>query len=185
MPHSVCPWWMGYFLVSPLRRLRQDPGAMAGHLVRPGMRILEPGPGMGFFTLELARLSGADGHVFAVDVQPRMLARLSVRARRAGLTSRISARLAKDASLGVGDLRDSIDLVWAFAVVHEVPDSRVFFAECFSALKHRGTLLVAEPAEHVGTKGFSASMDVARHVGFTVRPGPIFAGSLTALLVRE
>jgi ubiquinone/menaquinone biosynthesis C-methylase UbiE len=37
------------------------------------MTVLEPGPGMGFFTLELARRVGAPGRVIAVDIQPKMI----------------------------------------------------------------------------------------------------------------
>ena len=50
-PHRVCPWWLGYLLASPLRRILIPPAkVLAGH-VRAGMTVLEPGPGMGFFTL--------------------------------------------------------------------------------------------------------------------------------------
>jgi hypothetical protein len=48
---------------------------------------------MGFFTLELARLVGASGRVVAVDPQPRMIAGLRRRARRAELLDRIDARV--------------------------------------------------------------------------------------------
>ena len=85
MAHRVCPWWIGYFLASPLRKLRQDPHAVLSPFVREGMVVLEPGPGMGFFTLELARLVGPRGRVVAVDVQARMLSGLRRRARRAKL----------------------------------------------------------------------------------------------------
>jgi hypothetical protein len=34
------PWWGGYFLISPLRRLVTDPGEMLRDLVRPGMTVL-------------------------------------------------------------------------------------------------------------------------------------------------
>jgi len=61
--HSVCPWWMGYLLACPLRRLWQDPANIVAPYVREGMTVLEPGPGMGFFTLELARRVGASGRV--------------------------------------------------------------------------------------------------------------------------
>jgi len=54
MAHRVCPWWLGYLLASPLRRLLQDPAAIVGPYVREGMTVLEPGPGMGFFTLAMA-----------------------------------------------------------------------------------------------------------------------------------
>ena len=76
MPHAVCPWRIGYLLASPLRRLLHDPAKILAPYVREGMTVLEPGPGMGFFTLELARRVGASGRVVAVDIQPRMLDRL-------------------------------------------------------------------------------------------------------------
>jgi ubiquinone/menaquinone biosynthesis C-methylase UbiE len=71
MKHGVCPWWLGYWLISPVRRLGQNPHDILLPYVREGMTVLEPGPGMGFFTIELARLVGASGKVVAVDVQPR------------------------------------------------------------------------------------------------------------------
>ena len=77
MEKRVCPWWLGYVLASPLRRWLQDPAAIVAPYVREGMTVLEPGPGMGFFTLELARRVGPKGRVIAVDVQPRMIAGLS------------------------------------------------------------------------------------------------------------
>ena len=53
MAEWVCPWWLGYFLASPIRRWMQDPAKILAPHVREGMIVLEPGPGMGFFTLEL------------------------------------------------------------------------------------------------------------------------------------
>ena len=85
MSHKVCPWWLGRLLASPARRLVHDPAAILPPFVTAGMTVLEPGPGMGFFTLELARLVGPRGKVVAVDVQPRMLSGLRRRAAKAGL----------------------------------------------------------------------------------------------------
>ncbi len=73
MSHRVCPWWIGYLLASPIRRWLQDPGAIVGPYVSEGMIVLEPGPGMGFFTLEIARRVGPQGRVIAVELQPRLL----------------------------------------------------------------------------------------------------------------
>src|SRR3974377_2079801 len=103
MAHRVCPWWIGYFLVSPLRRFLQDPSTLVGPFVSAGMVVLEPGPGMGFFTLELARRVGPNGRVIAIDVQPRMLEGLRKRAAKAGLGERIDARLPTQSRLGIED----------------------------------------------------------------------------------
>jgi len=52
------------------------------------MTVVEPGPGMGCFTPELARLVGLQGRVVAIDVQPTMLLELQRRAGKAGLLDR-------------------------------------------------------------------------------------------------
>ena len=68
MPHHshVCPWWIGYFLASPLRRRIHNPDRILAPYVRSGMRILEIGPGMGFFTIPMAGMVGAEGRIIFV-----------------------------------------------------------------------------------------------------------------------
>src|SRR5207247_2538305 len=85
---------------------------------------------------------------------PRGLEGLRGRAARAGLTERIEARQAQAASLGLDDLAGVVDLVWAFAVVHEIPDGRRFFREAAAALKRGGKVLLAEPRGHVKEEEF-------------------------------
>jgi len=146
------------------------------------MTVLEPGPGMGFFTLELARRVGPSCRVIAIDVQPRMLAGLRRRVERAGLGGRVVTRLAAKDSLGVGDLAGAVDFVLAFAVVHELPDAGRFFAELRATLAPGGRVLVAEPAGHVRPPDFEASLAAAARAGLRAGPGPAIAGSRTALL---
>jgi SAM-dependent methyltransferase len=182
MSERVCPWWLGWLLASPVRRLAQDPARILAPFARPGMIVLEPGPGMGFFTLELARRVGPAGRVVAVDVQPRMLAGLRRRAASAGLADRIDARLAARDGLGVADLAGAVDLVLAFAVVHELPDAGRFFAEARTALAPGGRVLVAEPKGHVGPAAFESSLAAAERAGLRREPGPAIARSHTAVL---
>src|SRR6266849_3928597 len=117
MSHPVCPWWLGYLLLLPIRRIRQNPRKLLGALVREGMTVLEPGPGMGFFSLDLARMVGPGGRVVAVDLQERMVKVLSRRALKAGLADRIDIRRAEPDRLGVEDLAGRVDLVLAIFVV--------------------------------------------------------------------
>jgi ubiquinone/menaquinone biosynthesis C-methylase UbiE len=183
MAHKyVCPWWIGYLLVSPLRRLVQDPAALLAPLVREGMTLLEPGPGMGFFTLDAARRVGPRGRVVAVDLQPRMLATLRRRAERAGLADRIETREARAESLGVADLAGKIDLVLALLMVHETPDPGRLFAELRATLAPGGKVLVVEPRGHVGEDEFEAELAAAAGAGLRRVPGPSFWRSHTALL---
>src|SRR5512144_604865 len=101
MAHDVCPWWLGYVLANPLRRLYQNPTSILAPYLRPGMTVIETGPGMGFFTLDIARLAGNSGRVIAIDVQPKMLSGLRRRARRAGVLDRIDLRLVPPDATGM------------------------------------------------------------------------------------
>jgi ubiquinone/menaquinone biosynthesis C-methylase UbiE len=172
MGHHVCPVWVGYWLVNPLRRLVQNPLEILGPHVQPGMTVMDVGPGMGFFSLSLARLVGTGGRVVCVDVQAKMLEGLRRRARRAGLAERIETRLCVAGSRELEEFRDRMDFVLAFAVVHEAPDSLVFLKDVASVLKSGGRLLLAEPKGHVSEAEFRVSVQDAVHAGLRVAGSP-------------
>jgi SAM-dependent methyltransferase len=184
MPHRVCPWWMGYLLASPFRRLMLSPKKLLRPFVRPGMTILEPGPGMGFFTLAMAQMVGPSGRVIAVDIQPRMIAGLKRRAAGSGLLDRLDVRLAQPDSMGVADLAGKVDFALAFAVVHETPSAIVFFHETARALKQQGELLLVEPEGHVKTQDFESGLNSAIQAGLHVESRPEVRRSNAALLIR-
>lgn len=185
MASRVCPWWFGYALIGPVRRWFQDPAKILRGHVSPGMTVLEPGPGMGFFTLELARLVGPHGRVVAVDVQERMLAALRRRAERAGVAARVETRRATNASMGVEDLAAQVDFVLAFAVVHEVPDPVSFFRDVRRVLGPAGRVLLAEPLRHVTEAKFAMTLDEAATAGLRTAHLAGIPHSRAAVLVAK
>jgi len=186
MSKRVCPWWLGYLLASPVRRwFSQDPSEILRPYVREGMTIFEPGPGMGFFTLELAGLAGDSGRVVAVDVQPKMIEGLKRRAAKAGLQNRIDARVAAADSMGVSDLAGRVDFTLAFAMVHEMPSASRFFSEVAQASRPGATLLLAEPRGHVTAQEFAVELQEAAKAGFTALERPSIRRSHTALLKKS
>jgi ubiquinone/menaquinone biosynthesis C-methylase UbiE len=182
--HRVCPWWLGYLLASPIRRLWQDPAKILAPYVQPGMTVLEPGPGMGFFTLEIARRVGPSGRVVAVDIQARMLDSLKRRLAKAGLEERVDVRLAAPESMGVADLAGAVDLVLAFAVVHELPRADEFFREAAQSLKPGGRILVVEPGGHVKPAQFEEEMRTAARAGLRLVEHPAVGKNHAAVLER-
>jgi ubiquinone/menaquinone biosynthesis C-methylase UbiE len=185
MPHDTCPPWVGRLLLCPLRRWRQDPHKLLSPFVQPGMTVLEPGPGMGFFTLELARLVGATGHVIALDVQPEMLEVLGRRAGKAGLADRLALRAPVGTSMAVGDLSNSVDFILTMAVVHELPDSALFFREAAACLKSGGTMLLAEPRGHVKLAAWTKALSLATDAGLQVARQIPVASSHAVLLIKS
>lgn len=168
----VCPWWIGYFLASPIRRLKQNPERILGPYVKEGMTALDVGSAMGFFTLPLAKMVGNEGHVIAVDLQERMLASLRRRLDRAGMNGRVETRVCESESLGIDDLAGKVDFALAFAVLHEMPDGGGAFRSIAGALKSGGRLLLAEPRGHVDEEAFAKTSAKAIAQGLEVVERP-------------
>lgn len=185
MAEHVCPWWLGYLLASPIRRMLYDPHKILAPYVRNGMTVLEPGPGMGFFTLELARLVGPSGRVVALDLQPKMLEGLKRRAAKAGLLEHIVARQVSGNSLGLTDIAGKVDFALVFAMVHELPAAAPFFVEVATALKPGACLLFAEPRGHVKAAQFEAELQAALRAGLKPVEHPSIRRSLAVLMKKE
>lgn len=168
MAHSICPWWAGYLLASPIRRWLQNPEEILRPHLSEGMMCLEVGPGMGFFTLPMARLVGSTGKVVAVDVQPKMISALERRAKRRGLADRLECRVCSVNSLEIIDLSSRIDFAVVFAVLHEIPTPETALAEIAQSLKPGGSLLFAEPSGHVKPREFESSIAAAQNRGLHV-----------------
>jgi SAM-dependent methyltransferase len=186
MTERVCPWWLGYLMVSPMRRWwMQSPEKLLAPYLREGMTVLEPGPGMGFFTLPMAAMTGPTGRIVAVDIEERMLASLRRRAARAGLLTRIETRLAHPDSMGISDLKGAVDFTLAFAVVHEMTSTTAFFCAVADALKPAGLLLFAEPSGHVKPEEFQTELAAACGAGLEVLERPAIRNNLAAVLRKK
>ncbi len=178
----VCPWWLCFTFDNPLRKLLHNPEEILSPYVRPGNTVIDIGPGMGYFTLPLARLVGRTGHVIAIDVQDKMLEALTRRARKRGVLERIQTHLASPDSLGN---HSKADFIMAFWMVHEVPDRRKFLSEIFGFLKSGGLFLLVEPILHVRKRRFLRTVQTANEAGFVVKDRPKIRLSHSVLFTRN
>jgi ubiquinone/menaquinone biosynthesis C-methylase UbiE len=184
MAEHVCPLWVGYLLASPLRKLLQNPKKIFSPYVKEGMKVLDIGCAMGFFSLPLAQMVGSNGKVVCVDVQSKMIAKLEKRAKKAGLSDKIETRVCDYHSLGLNAFKEEIDFAFAFAVVHEVPDASRFFSEIYETIKPAGKLLIAEPKGHVSKKDFGITISAAEQNSFKVIDDPQIARTRVTLLEK-
>jgi len=153
--HTVCCWWHAYLFDNPLRRLVHRPEAILGPYVRTGMRALDLGCGMGFFTLAMARMVGPRGRVVAVDVQPQMLVVLERRARQAGVLGRIEGRLSQAGRL---PLDGRVDFALAFWSLHEMPDVAALARTLREHMPSGTRFFMAEPCWHVQQPEFEQTV---------------------------
>lgn len=178
-PTHSYPWWFCYSFQNPLRRIFHPPHDLLQPCVHPGDIVLDVGPGIGYFTLALARLTGERGRVIAADIHPKMLNVLMRRAARAGVADRITPRLSTPVRIAV---TETVDFVLAFWVVHEIPDQHAFFLQVRDILAPAGGLLFAEPKLHVTRSGFARSLETAEQAGFHIDSRPPVRLSHCALL---
>src|SRR4051812_16546898 len=136
---SACPYGQRFWVEAPhplitRRRL---------HVIlepRPGERILEIGPGTGYYTLDLADATGPDGAVEVLDVQQEMLDHTIRRARERGLWN-VNANQGDAQGLPYDDGFDAVVLI---TVLGEIPDQDAALREVARVLRPGGRLVVGE-----------------------------------------
>ncbi len=179
--NHVCPWWLAYSFDNPLRKLFHKPHQMLAPYVQEGMTVMDIGCGMGFFSIGMAALVGDSGNVIAVDLQQKMLDVTKKRARRAGFENRVTTHLCQPDAIGI---KDTVDFILTFWMVHEVPDKTEFFRQLIANLKPHGKLLIAEPKMHVSANRFQKILETAQTVGLKLYEHPPIRFSHTAVLEK-
>ncbi len=179
--HCLCPRWLCFTFDNGLRRLVQNPERILRRYIKEGDVVLDVGPGIGFFTIPMARLVGSRGRVIAADIQKSMLEGIAGRSGRAGVADRIILHLASQDSLGV---TTAADFILAFWMAHEVPDQERFYRELHAVLKEGGRFLLVEPKIHVSGKQFQTEIAAAGTAGFKLVENPSVSLSMAALFAK-
>lgn len=126
----------------PLRALVASPDRILTDFgIGAGDRVLEVGPGVGYYSVEAARRVGATGRLVCLDLQKQMLLEARRRVRRANLAAAdFIAASATDLPIASG----SIDHVFLVTVLGEFPDRPLALAEFRRVLRPAGSLSVSE-----------------------------------------
>lgn len=136
------PEFMANLIDNPIRRKIQHPDLTAiRNGIRVGMTVLEVGPGNGRYSMASARRIGDSGKLHTIDIEPKMIERVTRRAYREGVKN-IEARVADVYDLPFED--GTFDLVYLIAVIGEIPDPIKAMKEFYRVLKPTGTLVFSE-----------------------------------------
>jgi ubiquinone/menaquinone biosynthesis C-methylase UbiE len=137
---SACPYGQRFFVEAPHPLITRD---RLRQILEPesGERVLEIGPGTGYYTLDLAEWVGPDGAVEIFDIQQGMLDHTMERVRERGI-SNVHPTLGDARSLPYAN--DSFDAAALTAVLGEVPDPDAALREINRVLKPGGRLIVGE-----------------------------------------
>ena len=176
--HEVCPWWKAYTFDNPIRKLLHPPRKVLGAYITEGMVVMDVGCGMGHFSIGMARLVGENGKVIAVDLQQEMLNVMLRRARRAGIIERITPHLCDADNI---EVKEKVDFILAFWMVHEVKNQTKFWSQLRSNLSSESKILIAEPKFHITAEELERNIETAESCGLRWVGKPNIRFSLTAL----
>lgn len=115
-----------------------------------GQRVVDIGAGSGFYALACAKVVGASGAVYAVDVQQDLLSRLKKEAQAAGLQNveTIWGDAEMEGGTKLGDA--SADAVLLTNTLFQAEDRQAMVREAARLLKKGGRLLVVDWSESAG-----------------------------------
>jgi ubiquinone/menaquinone biosynthesis C-methylase UbiE len=109
--------------------------------IQSGMHVADIGAGSGYFTSRLAKRVGPSGKVYAVEVQPEMMAILRRRVVREKLTN-VETILGSEADPRLP--RNSVDLILLVDVYHEFSQPQNMLRHMKNALRSGGRLVLLE-----------------------------------------
>jgi len=109
--------------------------------IKPGQVVADIGAGSGYYTMKLAELVGPQGKVYAVDIQPEMLAIIKNRMKAAKVTN-IETIQNTETELKLQP--NSIDLFLLVDVYHEFAYPHEMTVEMVKALKPGGRMVFVE-----------------------------------------
>ena len=137
---SACPYGQRFWVEAPHPIVTRD-RLREVLLPEPGERVLEIGPGTGYYTLDMAEWVGPGGTVEIFDLQQEFLDHTMGRAAERGLANVVPTQ-GDATSLPYGD--DPMDAVVLTAVLGEIPDTAAALREIRRVLKPTGRLVVGE-----------------------------------------
>jgi ubiquinone/menaquinone biosynthesis C-methylase UbiE len=137
---SACPYNQRFWVQAP-HPLITRPRLREALAPAPGERLLEVGPGTGYYALPVAEWLGADGTLEIFDLQQEMLDHTSGRAREAGLANVVPTQ-GDATALPYPD--GAVDGAYLVTVLGEIPDQEAALRQLARVVRPGGRVVVGE-----------------------------------------
>lgn len=125
--------------------------------IAEGMRVADLGAGTGVFTIPIAKAAGKTGRVYAIDVDPGLLAIVNDKARIAALPT-VETIVAGDMD---PKIPEPVDLIFICDTMHHLPNQAQYVKQLAKFLKPSGRVAVID---------FSEGHWPAGHEAFRITP---------------
>jgi ubiquinone/menaquinone biosynthesis C-methylase UbiE len=115
---NIAYWMIRLMHDNPILPLVKNPYKIldtAG--LKKGQKVVEVGCGPGFFTIPAAKIVGEGGHIYAIDINPRMAARVKEKIEKQAIEN-VTVMCTNASNTDLVD--ESIDLVFLFGLPYVV-----------------------------------------------------------------
>lgn len=166
---SACPYRARFLVELPRPGLTRD--RLREVLApRAGERVLEVGPGIGYYSLIVAEWLAPDGTLDILDLQQEMLDHTMAKARARGVTNVVPVR---GDAIALPYPDDGSDAAYVVATLGEVPDQNGALRELRRVLRPGGRLVVGEALldphritfRELRTRAAEAGLEFERRIG--------------------
>jgi ubiquinone/menaquinone biosynthesis C-methylase UbiE len=164
----VCPMRVAGLLDSKFRRFFHNPSKILKPYIHKNITALDIGCGPGVFSIEIAKLLEGDGKVISVDMQDGMLELIKQKIVGEPFEKNIVLHKCTQNSL---NLKENVDFVLMFYMVHEVRDKKRLFDEVLPLINENGLIMIVEPAL-MPKKEFNGVADYIKKRGFEEHKKP-------------
>jgi ubiquinone/menaquinone biosynthesis C-methylase UbiE len=138
---GVFPHQMAFTLLIPARNLFLSPKQLISRLqLNKNSRVLEVGPGPGYFSTHIAKVL-TEGSLVLADIQQEMLDKAKKRVLRKKI-SNVEFYLCNGANFLLPD--ESFDVIFLVTVIGEIENKTEYIKEFYRLLKAEGILSISE-----------------------------------------
>jgi ubiquinone/menaquinone biosynthesis C-methylase UbiE len=127
-----------YWNHSP-RRLKKEMKLVNSGMIKQGQKILDIGCGTGHLSIEMARIVGESGEVYAMDIHPLAIASVNKSIRTKGIKN-VKTILTSKLETGLPDCY--IDIIFVINSYDMIRNKRKLHSEISRLLKSDGRLII-------------------------------------------
>ena len=140
---GVFPYQWAFTLLLPLRNIFLSPNKLIKRLeIKENYKVLEVGPGPGYFSIPVARRLKS-GRLYLADIQQEMLDYSKRRFEKRKIKN-AEYYLCNGKTFGFDD--NSFDIIYMVTVIGEVENKEAYAQEFYRMLKPEGILSISELA---------------------------------------
>ena len=162
---GVFPHEMAFTLLIPLRNIFLSPRQLIRRLeLNDSSRVLEVGPGPGYFSVKIAKVI-PKGELVLADIQQEMLDYAKKRIDKRGLTN-VSYSLCNGQSFPFPE--NHFDRIFMVTVIGEVENKEAYLEEFFRILKKGGILSISELAGDPDKMSITEIRELCENAGFSL-----------------